>query len=348
VTEELQGWQPDPFGRHQSRYFSAGRPTYLVRDGQVEGSDPVEQIPPQAQPRPVDAAMPPPGYPPPGYPPPGYGPPAGYGLPVVRPSVMASPWSVPGDAVRTSGRHGTPGYNGRMAVMAAVVVVLLVGVVIIAVAATRHQRASTASRLAASAATVSSTPVASPAVAAGSPAVATNSLPPTNSPLATNSPAMAAGSQAVGAGVMVASTSGHFSARFPSAPIQQSVDETISGVHASIRVAVVRTPLTEVAEEDIANAVPANEQALALRSAIAVAASTAGNGSPTQQSDTTFRGKASRTSTFTTAAGEQITAIAFFQDSRTVYFLLADAGAPFQNLSASLQFDAASPPQVLS
>jgi hypothetical protein len=343
VTEEQQGWQPDPFGRHQSRYFSAGRPTYLVRDGNVEGSDPVEQIPPHAQPRPIfDAALPPPGYPPLGY-----GPSAGYGPPVMRPPVVAAPWSVPGDAARTNGRHGTPGYNGRMAVIASVVVVLLVGLVIVAVAATRHHRPSTASRLTADVATASNTPVASPA-AAGSQNAATNSPAPTNSPFATNSPAVAAGSPAVGAGVMVASTSGHFAARFPSAPIQQSVDETISGVHASIRVAVVRTPLTEVAEEDIADAVPANEQALALRSAIAVAASTAGNGSPTLQSDTTFRGKEARTSTFTTATGEQITAIAFFQDARTVYFLLADAGAPFQNLSASLQFNATSSPQVLS
>ena len=46
--------------------------------------------------------------------------------------------------------------------------------------------------------------------------------------------------------------------------------------------------------------------------------------------------------------GEQITAIAFFQDSRTVYFLLADAGAPFQSLSTSLQFESTSSPQVLS
>lgn len=306
MTEEQQGWQPDPFGRHQSRYFSAGRPTYLVRDGHVEGSDPVEQIPPQAYPRRADAVVPP----------------AAYGSPpVMRPPVVASPWSVPGEAVRTSGRHGTPGYNGRMAVVAAVVVVVLVGLVIIAVAATRHQRPSTASPSSALAAT------ANPPVAGGSPALAAGApAQPTDSPaVPANSAAVPTSSQDAGPGLMVASTSGHFAARFPSVPVQQSVEETISGVHASIRVAVVRSPLTEVAEEDIASSVPADQQALALRSAIAVAAGTAGNGSPTQQSETTFRGKAARTSTFTTAAGEQITAIAFFEDSHTVYFLLADA-----------------------
>jgi len=326
VTEEQQGWQPDPFGRHQSRYFSAGRPTYLVRDGHIEGSDPVEQIPSQAYPPHVDAGIAPVTHASP---------------PVMRAPGTASPWSVPGDA-RTTGRHGTPGYNGRMAVVAAVVVVLLVGLVIIAVAATRHQRPSTASPSSASAAT-SDAPVASPAVAAGSPAVAAGAPA-----VPTNSAAVPTSSPAVAAGVMVASTSGHFSARFPSVPIQQSVEETISGLHASIRVAVLRSPLTEIAEEDLSSAVPTNQQALALRSAIAVAAGTVGNGSPTQQSDTTFRGKAARTSTFTTSTDEQITAIAFFEDSRTVYFLLADAGAPFQHLSTSLQFDSTSSPQVLS
>ena len=34
-----QGWFRDPFGLHEERYFSAGRPTKLVRDGQVEHFD---------------------------------------------------------------------------------------------------------------------------------------------------------------------------------------------------------------------------------------------------------------------------------------------------------------------
>jgi hypothetical protein len=43
----LQGWQPDPFGRHELRYFSAGNPTKLVRDGHVEAYD---EPPVQGQP----------------------------------------------------------------------------------------------------------------------------------------------------------------------------------------------------------------------------------------------------------------------------------------------------------
>ncbi len=36
---ELQGWYRDPFGLHEKRYISAGRPTKLVRDGQVDSYD---------------------------------------------------------------------------------------------------------------------------------------------------------------------------------------------------------------------------------------------------------------------------------------------------------------------
>ncbi len=39
ASADLQGWFQDPFGLHERRYFSAGRPTKLVRDGQVETYD---------------------------------------------------------------------------------------------------------------------------------------------------------------------------------------------------------------------------------------------------------------------------------------------------------------------
>jgi hypothetical protein len=35
-----QGWYRDPYGEHQDRYFSAGWPTRLVRDGDTESYDP--------------------------------------------------------------------------------------------------------------------------------------------------------------------------------------------------------------------------------------------------------------------------------------------------------------------
>jgi hypothetical protein len=40
-SRRLQGWQPDPFGLHDARYFSAGQPTKLVRDGTAECYDEV-------------------------------------------------------------------------------------------------------------------------------------------------------------------------------------------------------------------------------------------------------------------------------------------------------------------
>jgi len=44
----LQGWHEDPFGLHEQRYFSAGHPTKLVRDGRVEAYDepPAQEVPP--------------------------------------------------------------------------------------------------------------------------------------------------------------------------------------------------------------------------------------------------------------------------------------------------------------
>ena len=37
---DLHGWQSDPFGLHEERYFSQGQATKLVRDGGVEFYDP--------------------------------------------------------------------------------------------------------------------------------------------------------------------------------------------------------------------------------------------------------------------------------------------------------------------
>jgi hypothetical protein len=34
-----EGWYLDPFGVHEERWMSGGRPTELVRDGSVEAKD---------------------------------------------------------------------------------------------------------------------------------------------------------------------------------------------------------------------------------------------------------------------------------------------------------------------
>ena len=36
---EAEGWYRDPYGVHSDRWFSAGRPTALVRDAGVEAQD---------------------------------------------------------------------------------------------------------------------------------------------------------------------------------------------------------------------------------------------------------------------------------------------------------------------
>jgi hypothetical protein len=39
VPTEAEGWYLDPYERHEQRWFSAGSPTSLVRDGVTEGQD---------------------------------------------------------------------------------------------------------------------------------------------------------------------------------------------------------------------------------------------------------------------------------------------------------------------
>jgi hypothetical protein len=52
VERVLQGWYEDPFHLHEARYFSAGRPTKLVRDG---GRESYDEPPADLAPAPADA-----------------------------------------------------------------------------------------------------------------------------------------------------------------------------------------------------------------------------------------------------------------------------------------------------
>ncbi|GAA1309707.1 hypothetical protein Psi02_27150 [Planotetraspora silvatica] len=55
-----QGWYRDPYGIHEDRYFSDGRPTKLVRDGAAEVFD---EPPPGLPPGPlVEVTSSEPGY----------------------------------------------------------------------------------------------------------------------------------------------------------------------------------------------------------------------------------------------------------------------------------------------
>jgi hypothetical protein len=46
---KAQGWYRDPYLVHEDRYFSAGQPTKLVRDGRVENYDPPPPGPAKAE-----------------------------------------------------------------------------------------------------------------------------------------------------------------------------------------------------------------------------------------------------------------------------------------------------------
>jgi hypothetical protein len=46
---EAQGWYRDPYLVHEDRYFSAGQPTKLVRDGGIEDYDPPPTGPPKTE-----------------------------------------------------------------------------------------------------------------------------------------------------------------------------------------------------------------------------------------------------------------------------------------------------------
>ena len=48
MEEGFEGWYSDPYGRHEARWMSDGRPTKLVRDDGVEAyDDPPDEAPSQ-------------------------------------------------------------------------------------------------------------------------------------------------------------------------------------------------------------------------------------------------------------------------------------------------------------
>jgi hypothetical protein len=49
VSVDAQGWYRDPYLAHEDRYFSAGQPTKLVRDGGIEDYDLPPDRPPKTE-----------------------------------------------------------------------------------------------------------------------------------------------------------------------------------------------------------------------------------------------------------------------------------------------------------
>jgi hypothetical protein len=46
---QAEGWYRDPYLVHEDRWFSAGQPTKLVRDGGIENYDPPPDEPPKVE-----------------------------------------------------------------------------------------------------------------------------------------------------------------------------------------------------------------------------------------------------------------------------------------------------------
>jgi len=56
--DDAEGWYLDPYGVHEQRWFSGGKPSRLVRDGPIETNDPPPDRPfdcPLAAAPPADA-----------------------------------------------------------------------------------------------------------------------------------------------------------------------------------------------------------------------------------------------------------------------------------------------------
>ncbi len=56
-----EGWYLDPYGTHEARWISNGKPTALVRDGGLEAQDPPPDSPPRRPLEPVAEAATPDG-----------------------------------------------------------------------------------------------------------------------------------------------------------------------------------------------------------------------------------------------------------------------------------------------
>jgi len=50
-----EGWYTDPYGLHDARWMSQGRPTGLVRDGDIEATEEVPDGPPTSTPQRISA-----------------------------------------------------------------------------------------------------------------------------------------------------------------------------------------------------------------------------------------------------------------------------------------------------
>jgi hypothetical protein len=329
-VSELEGWQPDPYQRFEQRYFVAGQPTAQVRSGGIESTDPNRPAPPPyfGPPSPSGYGG---GYPqsnqpgigvPPnmgGYPiGPGYPGSAGGPYPPGAYSMGAAP--VPSAAPPPKRRTGL--WIGI--VVAVVVIGLAIGIPLALTGSDNKKDAGP---------TPTSTANSSSSAAS---ATTTGSSSDSPSPTSTDSGSpLPSGSDTATSGIVFSSPAGHFRARFPSQPTEQTVPESSGGVNITVHNAVVQDPITEVSSEDSSVAVPEAGFQLTMRTALTSFGSGAGLTDNGDQAVTTFRGRPARTASFDTTGGQTLRALVFFYTSSRLYYLVAEDGAAFDALSDS-------------
>jgi hypothetical protein len=137
-----------------------------------------------------------------------------------------------------------------------------------------------------------------------------------------------------GADGVTTDKAGHFSAKFPSTPVETQVPSTVGSVRFVLHLASVRTPdLVAVEEADFTPSLPASSFDTNLRSTLGGFAATSGL-TLVSQSATTFQGHAARKGEFSGPAGEQYEMVAFMTDGGREYMLVGPTGT-YDELAAS-------------
>lgn len=343
MSGPIQGWYPDPLGRHGERYFSVGSPTYLVRDGQVEGSDPpspaerqqvfTSAAPPTYPSAPISPAPMPPtpmaptpitptpinpvpdapeaysGPPPTAYPSPDYPAPGAYPPPSAYPAASAYP---------------PPGYSNGSGWPQPYPADPSAYVSAYPPPAPKRHRGRW---IALVAAVVVVAGVVVGVLATRSPAkhdpTAGASLTPSVADTATT-------------GYVFTSTKGHFRARFPDIPNERTIPEDLGGVKLTADYAAVQNPVAEVASETTSQPVAEDQQSMALAQVVREFA-VPSNLTIDSQDTTTFRGISAQSAEFTSPSGIHLSALFFFSSSTRLYIIVAETGATYDELLASFE-----------
>jgi hypothetical protein len=134
------------------------------------------------------------------------------------------------------------------------------------------------------------------------------------------------------------STSGHFSAGFPSAPNESTTPASFAGYRVEIIIAASRevAGAVEVGEEDIQPALPSDQFQAAMNSALQNFSISSGLAVTSLPSATTFRNTPGLKATFA-GRGIKMTGLVFFAADGARMYLLFAPSAEFYSLTSSFK-----------